>query len=457
MPKATTNRQDDTGATKRSTVGVFALCWVAIIFDGYDLIVYGTVIPSLLAEPSWNLSPAEAGRIASWTLVGMLVGALTVGSITDIVGRRRIMIACIVFFSVMMGLCALATGPEMLAILRFLAGLGLGGVVPTASALTMEYARAERRHLTYALMFSGYPIGGVLAAALALEVIPNAGWQTMFAFGVAPLFLVVPLCLRFLPESPAFLMARGRHEEAETLIAAYGLEDPSELAGSEHEDHGLSAVRLLFARYYLTATLLFWGASFMGLLLIYGLYTWLPQIMREAGYDLGSALSFLLALNLGAVVGTAAAAWVADRRGLKLVTVATFLAATLSVGALAFEPSSAQIYGLLAVAGVGTIGTQILVNSYVGSYYPARARATALGWSLGVGRLGAIVGPTLGGYLLESDLGIDVNFWVYSAVGLVGAVLISFVPRRTDEAGLGAPGSSPAHPLGETLPSPLGQ
>lgn len=432
-------------AQKRSTVGVFALCWAAIIFDGYDLIVYGTVIPSLLEEPGWNLSTSEAGRIGSWTLVGMLIGALTVGSLTDILGRRRIMIACIVFFSVMMGLCALATGPDMLAILRFLAGLGLGGVVPTASALTMEYARAERRHLTYALMFSGYPIGGVIASALALEVIPAAGWEPMFAIGVAPLLLVVPICLRFLPESPAFLISRGRHEEAETLIAAYGLERPSEQPGAEPEPSGLSAVRSLFAPHNMTATLLFWGASFMGLLLIYGLNTWLPQIMREAGYDLGSALSFLLALNLGAVVGTAAAAWVADRRGLKLVTVGAFLAAMVSVGALAFEPSNTQIYALLAVAGVGTIGSQILVNAYVGSHYPARARATALGWSLGVGRLGAIVGPTLGGYLLESNLGVDVNFWVFATAGLLGAILISLVPRqRGSTLAIDVPAPEPA-------------
>jgi len=414
---------------KRSTAVVVALCWVAIIFDGYDLIVYGTVIPSLLEEPSWNLSAAEAGRIGSWALVGMLIGALVVGSITDIVGRRRIMIACIVLFSTMMGLCALATGPTMFGALRFVAGLGLGGVIPTASALTIEYARRERRHLTYALMFSGYPIGGVIAAALALEVIPSAGWRTMFAFGIAPIFIVVPLCWRYLPESPAYLLARGRREEAEALFDTYGLDRPEEVDGSQPAP-GMAAVRSLLSPPNLVATLLFWGASFLGLLLIYGLNTWLPQIMREAGYDLGSALSFLLALNLGAVAGTAVAAWIADRRGLKPVSVVAFLAATVTIGALAFQPSLPAIYALLAVAGVGTIGTQILVNAYVGSYYPAGMRATALGWSLGIGRLGAIVGPTLGGYLLDSELGVDVNFWVFAAAGLLGAVLMALIPAK---------------------------
>ena len=200
--------------------------------------------------------------------------------------------------------------------------------------------------------------------------------------------------------------------------------------GGSQPAPGLAAVRSLLSPPNLVATLLFWGASFLGLLLIYGLNTWLPQIMREAGYDLGSALSFLLALNLGAVAGTAVAAWIADRRGLKPVSVVAFLAATVTIGALAFEPSLPAIYALLAVAGVGTIGTQILVNAYVGSYYPAGMRATALGWSLGIGRLGAIVGPTLGGYLLDSELGVDVNFWVFAAAGLLGAVLMALIPAK---------------------------
>ena len=415
---------------KRSTTAVIALCWVAIVFDGYDLIVYGTVIPSLLEEPSWDLSPAAAGRIGSWALVGMFIGALVVGSITDIVGRRRIMIACIVLFSTMMGLCALATSPTMFGALRFVAGLGLGGVIPTASALTIEYARRDRRHLTYALMFSGYPIGGVIAAALALEVIPSAGWRTMFTIGIVPIFVVVPLCWRYLPESPAYLRARGRTAEADALIDTYGLDRADDEVDGSQPAPGMAAVRALITPPTLAATLLFWGASFLGLLLIYGLNTWLPQIMREAGYDLGSALSFLLALNLGAVVGTAAAAWIADRRGLKPVSVVAFLAAAVTTGALAFQPSLPAIYSLLAVAGVGTIGTQILVNAYVGSYYPAAMRATALGWSLGVGRLGAIVGPTLGGYLLDSELGVDVNFWVFAAAGLLGAVLMALIPAK---------------------------
>jgi MFS transporter, AAHS family, benzoate transport protein len=234
---------------------------------------------------------------------------------------------------------------------------------------------------------------------------------------------VLPLAIAFLPESAGYLLAKGRRAEAEALAARYGITVEEPPAAER------SGPRALFTPSYRTATLLFGAASFCGLLLVYGLNTWLPQIMRQAGYPLGSALQFLLVLNLGAIVGAVGASALADRFGPKPVTVAAFLAATGCLLLLSLRLDTAVLLLAVAVAGLGSVGTQILVNGYVAVHYPAVVRATALGWALGVGRAGAIVGPLFGGWVLASGLGFEWNFYGFAVPALAGALLIALVPR----------------------------
>lgn len=422
----------------RSGLTVVALCFLTIVFDGYDLIVYGSVVPSLLAEPGWNLGPAGAGAIGSYALAGMLVGALASGALTDAVGRRRIMLGGITAFSILMVACAFAPNPATLGVLRFLAGLGLGGVIPSAIALTIEYAPRQRRQLYNALMFVGYSVGGVLAAVLALLLVADHGWRPMFAIGGAPLLIVLPLAWRFLPESVGYLITKGRDDEAAVLADRYGV-DLDALRTERAAAQGSTGPRTLFRSGTRAATLLFGAASFCGLLLVYGLNTWLPQIMREAGYPLGSALAFLLVLNLGAIVGGIAASALADRFGSKPVTVAAFVLATLCLLVLSQRVGTGLLFVAVAVAGLGSVGTQILVNGYVAVHYPTAIRATALGWALGVGRAGAIIGPLFGGWVLASGIGFEWNFYGFAVPALLGALFIGLVPRRRDDTA-----SSPA-------------
>jgi AAHS family benzoate transporter-like MFS transporter len=421
---------DRTAPPRRSPLFVVLICFVAIVFDGYDLVVYGATIPPILAYQEWAVTPEQAGAIGSYALMGMLIGTLTVGAITDILGRRKIMLFSITWFSVAMGLSALSTSPEMLGVLRFVAGLGLGGVVPTAIALTVEYSPKQRRQLNNALMYSGYFVGGLLTALAGLLLLPHVDFRVMYAIGALPLVLVLPVAWRYLPESVAFLVARGRHDEASSLAGQYGLAiaDIVPSAAPEREAvNRLAGVRTLFRRTYLLATLLFAAASFCGLLLVYGLNTWLPNIMRTAGFALSSSLLFVLALNIGGIVGTIAASRLADRVGIKPVAAAAFGTATLSILLLSVNFPLALLILCVAVAGFGT-GAQILVNGYVAVHYPASSRATALGWSLGIGRIGAILGPILGGLIAGSALGYQWNFYLFAAFALLGALLIAAVP-----------------------------
>jgi AAHS family benzoate transporter-like MFS transporter len=418
-----------------SSLVVLAICWAAVVFDGYDVVVYGAVLSSLLAYEPWGLTSSQAGIIGSAALVGILFGSLLVGTVTDIFGRRKTMLFCISWFSIAMGLCAGAPSPELFGLFRFLAGLGLGGVLPTAIALTVEYAPTHRRNLYNALMFSGFVTGGLLSALLAIPLIPAFGWRVMFWIGVLPLVLIVPLAYKFLPESISFLLANDRREEAEELARRFDV--PAEVATDPEQDasevstrrNRLGALATLFSKKYVVATLLFWGATFMGLLLIYGVSIWLPDIMLRAGYALGSSIAFLLVLDIGGIAGVLVTSMLADRLGSKRVIVPSFLLGAVTIFLLSFQLPSLVLYALVAVAGVGVHGTQILINGYVATYYPAASRATALGWSLGIGRLGAILGPILGGLLAGSQLGLEWNFYVFAAVPLLGMLLISAVPR----------------------------
>lgn len=424
--------QPTQGVARSSRFIAVALCCATIIVDGYDLIVYGTVVPTLVSgEAEWTLSAAQAGRIGSYALIGMLIGALVIGTVTDLVGRRRIMLACIAWFSTAMLLAAVAPTPEMFGLARFVAGIGLGGVVPTAIALTIEYAHPRHRSTTNAVMFCGYSIGGIVAALAAIWVIPDLGWRAMFVIGAVLGLVLLPLAWKLLPESASYLLAHGREEEARTLAARYdlALEAPTESreAGKVGGLHGLTQ---LFAPRYVVGTVLFWLGTGMGLLLVYGLNTWLAQIMRTAGYELGSALAFLLVLNAGAIVGTPLLGVVADRVGSKQTTTSMFLVAGLCIYLLSYDLPSAALYALVAVAGACTIGTTILVNAYTANFYPAHMRATGLGWALGIGRIGAIIGPIYGAYILESGWGLDANFYAFAVPALVGALTMVLIPQR---------------------------
>jgi benzoate transport len=405
------------------------LCWAAVALEGFDLVVLGSVTPALLDYQPWHLTPGRVGVIASYALVGMMIGALAIGTVTDLVGRRATVLLSVVWFSVFTALCALAPSPGVFGALRFAAGLGLGGVLPTAMALSSEYAEKRRGSSAVTFMMTGYHVGGVLTALLAVIVLSSLGWRPMFVIGALPALVLVPLMLRRLPESPSFLAARGRRDEAEALATEYGirLEERPAAAPSSHSK--LRNLRTLFTRGYAPATMAFALASFMGLVLVYGLNQWLPVIMRDAGYELGAALTFLLVLNLGAVLGLVFAGRIADRFGSKRVNVLWFAFAVVFLLALSVKLPLALSYVVVLIAGVFVFSAQVLVYAYVTRYYPADARATAIGWASGIGRLGAICGPLVGGFLVGAGAAVPWGFYAFAAAGLVALLAVLMVPK----------------------------
>ena len=407
-----------------SDSAVVLLCFLTITFDGYDLVVYGTTVPSILRYEAWDISPGWVGAIGSLTSLGMLVGALASGALTARYGARAVMAGAIIGFSSMMGLAAIAPAPEAFALCRLLSGLGLGAVMPTAISLTIEYSRRERRQLNNALMFSGYPIGAILASSTAILVLPHIGFRWMYAFGLLPL-LLVPIMWRILPESRAYLVRTGRDAEAAQLSDAYGLEPFAPVDPSTTN----SGARALLTRRFAVPLALFTTATFCGLLVIYGVNTWLPSIMNEAGYSIGMSLSFLAVLNVGAIVGGVTGSAIADRVGSKPVAISAFLIATTSTVLLSTGLPTWGLYIVVALLGVGTTGTQIIVAGWAAAFFPETHRTAAVGFVLGVGRLGAIVGPAVGGWITASALGYEWNYYAFATIALAGAATMVLMPR----------------------------
>lgn len=429
-----------TAARERRTVAwVVALCTLALVFDGYDLVVYGTIVPVLLNDPSQlgAVTASEAGRLGSYALVGVLVGALAAGAIGDRVGRRKVLLVNMVWFSVGMAATAFTHSVATFGFFRFLTGIGVGALVATVGAMVAEFAPAGQRNRYNALVYSGVPAGGVLAALVALVLDDVTGWRGLFLIGALPLVVLVPLALVKLPESPKWLVSRGRREDARRVCERFGLPMPAEsplLAGevTAVERVGFAA---LASRRFGPATLLLGSMSFAGLLLTYGLNTWLPEIMGQNGYGKSWGLAFLLILNGGAIVGGLLASSAADRIGARSVVSVTFLMATVALLLLPLGLPTALLLVAVAVAGIGTIGTQVLIYGLVANYYPTSARAAGVAWCAGFGRLGGILGPVIGGLLVGSGVGGGTAFRIFAAVAVIGAVVTLLVPRsRTEEA-----------------------
>ncbi|MCU1604441.1 MAG: major facilitator superfamily 1 [Modestobacter sp.] len=413
---------------------VAALCWTAVLLDGFDLVVVGTVVPTLRTPGEWALSEGGATFVVTIGLVGMTIGALIIGALTDVLGRRAALIAAVTSFSVFTLLCALAPNPGVFGLLRFLAGIGLGGCLPTAIALVNEFSRRAAGRATTTMM-TGYHVGAVITSALAIVVVEHTSWRWMFVIGGLPAVVLVPLMLRKLPESPAFLLAHGRRAEAEEIAGRYGLEleaAPALPTGAK------ASIGTLFTGGRLRTTLALGVTSFMGLLLVYGLNSWLPTIMREADYDLGASLAFLLVLNLGAIAGLLLAGRVAQRTGSRSAGIAWFAAGAVFLALLSVKLPIAGIYLMVFLTGCFVFSAQVLVYAFTSANHPAQIRATALGWAAGVGRVGAIAGPLIGGALLSAGIAFPWGFYVFAVVGALGALALAFTRvwrERTVDSG----------------------
>ena len=412
--------------------GVLFWCLMIIIFDGYDLVIYGVALPLLMQE--WALSAVQAGLLASTALFGMMFGAMTFGTLSDKLGRKKTIMICVAIFSGFTFLGAFASNPVEFGILRFLAGLGIGGVMPNVVALMTEYAPKRIRSTLVALMFSGYAIGGMTSALLGAWLVPEFGWKIMFYIAIIPL-VALPLIWKFLPESLMYLTNKKEIEQTRSIVQKISpsqqLNGDTEFVLNEVTKGDEAPVKALFQQGRMFSTFMFWIAFFMCLLMVYALGSWLPKLMIQAGYSLGASMIFLFALNIGGMIGAIGGGALADRFHIKKVLTIMFICGAAALILLGFNSPQIVLYTLIAVAGAATIGSQILLYTFVAQYYPSTVRSTGMGWASGIGRIGAIVGPVLTGALLTMNLPHQMNFFAIAIPGVIAALAIFMVNLKT--------------------------
>ncbi|PWU61653.1 MFS transporter [Micromonospora globispora] len=407
-------------STRRRSL-VLVLGFLLFLIDGYDLFVLGTVGPSLLAYQPWGATPATLGLLGSVTALGMPFGAIAAGWASDVWGRRLPLTVCLSWVSLFMLLSAFAPSLGMFVATRAATGIGLGALVPVGVALVADAAPPRRHSLFVGVALTGIAVGGFVTALVGRALLPHMHFQRLFLVGALAL-LLIPLVRalvgRELPQADRQAAAAplaGRNKAAQLFQSGFG-----------------------------PASMLFWVATFIALLLSYGAGTWLPTLMVKAGYDLSSALSFSMTFTLGAIVGTVVVTLIADRGFLKATTLGCFLLAAVAMLVLSTPQPRWLLLAMSALAGVGTLGTQNLINAYVAQFYPARLRSTALGFSLGVGRIGAIAGPS---YIAAITILITVpkaGFYAFIVPAVIGALVIAVVPARSRSSATTRPVEVPA-------------
>jgi AAHS family benzoate transporter-like MFS transporter len=418
----------DNARFNRFHASVLAWCSIIIICDGYDLAVAGIALPSIMK--TMGVTAQNAGFMVSSALFGMMFGAIFLGTIADRIGRPRAIAICLAFFSVFTAAAGLTTDPYLFSAMRFLAGLGIGGVMPNVVAQMTEYSPRKIRSTMVTLMFSGYAVGGMLAALLGKGMIESYGWSSVFLAAGVPVVLI-PFILKSLPESMPFLIRQNRTAELKAILhrmePAYLPQADHRFALPVHDRTEGAPIGKLFQDGRGFSTAMFWVAFFMCLFMVYALSSWLAKLMAGAGYSLGSALTFVLVLNFGAVIGAVGGGWLADRFHIKYVLVGMYALAAVSITLLGYKVSTEVLYLLVGLAGASTIGTQIVTYAYAGQFYPAAIRSTGIGWASGVGRSGAILAPIVIGTLVGMALPLEQNFVAIAIPAVIATLAVSLI------------------------------
>lgn len=421
------------------------------LFDAMDVLLVGSIVAAI--GVSWNLTSGQVGEIISANLLGLFFGALLAGPLSDKLGRRGVYQITLLVYSVFTGLSALAFNPLSLMIVRFLAGLGLGGELPVASTLVSEFAPARKRGLILVLLESFWGYGAVLAALIGYLVIPRFGWQAAFLIGMLPALYIFVL-RRALPESPRFLLSQGREAEAVAIIDRVVAESGGEPAPAGNTSPKSTApdrtaapdqperkfvLKDLFGAAYRRRTVMLWLLWFAMVFSYYGIFTWLPSLLRVKGFSLEEAFLLNLLISLAQIPGYFTAAFLVERWGRKptlLVFLVCCAVTAFFFGSTALGSGGPVTVGPVLLWGGLTaffnLGAWGIVYTYTPEQYPTAARGTGSGFATAFGRFGGVLAPLVVGSLLDiTGQSTLVVFVIFAILLLVGAISVFILGEET--------------------------
>lgn len=358
---------------------------------------------------------------------------------------------CVALFSVFTAAAGFTDSPLTFSIMRFIAGLGIGGVLPICTAQMGEFSPLKVRTRLVTIVFAGYSVGGILVALTGKQLIESYGWQYVFYVAVLPVVLI-PFILKSMPDSIGFMLKQGRQDElkviARRLRPDLVIKDDTQFVGNPQIISAQDKpVRSLFLEGRGYSTVMIWMAFMTGLFMVYALNSWLTKLMAMAGFSLGSALNFVIVFNLGSIFGAILGGWLSDKFSIKHVLVVFYVVGAVALTLLGYTRSTELLFVVVFIVGASTLGTQLLAYAYVYDFYPSTIRSTGVGFASGVGRVGAIVAPVLIGALVSMALPLEQNFMAIALAGLVGAVAVTMINQSRSDSAVVRKKATVAHEL----------
>nr|WP_295774412.1 MFS transporter [Rhodoferax sp.] len=423
----------DGGPFNALSLRVAVICFLAIVFDGLDVSLFGTLLPAIMKD--MNMGPAEAGILASVGHIGAVAGAIIFGVAADSIGRKRMMLIGMTVFILFTAACGMAKGFVDFAIYRFIAGFGLAGIVPIAVALVYEYTPGTRKAMVSSVSYMGIAVGVLLSAALAIAFLSTFGWRAILIGSVACIAFV-PVVLLWLPESMYILVKKGDKSRIRTILKKV---DPTFASRANDEyvltEQPASKVPLmrLFQGGYARNTV-FLGAALLCLMMIaVTLTTWISQLMVQRGFSLATGITFILVFSISNFISTPLAGWMSDRMGFKKVFALYMPVLFISISLIGIAQNQIAALVCMFFAGFTAMGATCLLLPYAGSLYPMSFRSTAMGVIYAIGRVGPIIGPAIAGMMLAAGMGVPlilVSIAVPSMVALGAILLTKKIPSQ---------------------------
>ncbi len=384
------------GQPSRAKIALL-LCFAIAIFEGFDLQSMGVAAPRMRAE--FMLDNAQMAWAFSAAILGTLPGAILGGRFADIVGRKKILIFSILLFGIMSLLTAYAANFSLLLLIRFCTGLGMGGALPMMITLASEAVPDQHKGTAVSVMYSGIPFGGLLTSVVAMSLAGDAEWRHIFYIGgIAPI-LLIPLIMRFLPESNDYLQRKVQAQQTTPFF------------------------EVLFAKERRMSTIQLWISFFCTLVVLYFLLNWLPLLMGAQGLSKLQANYVQMGYNVGGILGSVLMGVLLDKLRMSFVIKLIYLGILFSLCCLAISPTVA----LLALSAVGCglfiVGGQSALYGLAAMYYPTEMRGTGVGAAVAIGRIGSFAGPLMAGFLLS--LGQSSTIVIGSSIPVILIAAIS--------------------------------
>ena len=425
-PKALIDKNPMTGL-QYSTIFI---CFLMNMLDGMDVLVISYTAPAI--AKAWDVSPQALGTVFSAGLFGMTIGTLFLAPFADKIGRKAIILISGIIMGVCIYLTSYATSITELLIYRFVSGLGIGSMLASTASLASEYTPNKTRDFWVSFVISGYPIGAVIAGLVAAKVIPTDGWQQMFRIaGIASMFSV-PLILFFLSESIDFYLRTQPQNALEKLNknpTKNNIQPLESLPIIEKIKSKLPVDQLLKTDFK-KPTLQLWAALFMAFAALYFLTSWIPKLAKDAGLSMELAIYAGTVFNIGAFFGIITQGYFSSKYGLKKTLGIILVLTGVLMASFGLFIGSDVILLILALLGFGIQGGFVGLYALSARLYPTEFRTTGVGWAMGAGRLGGIVGPMIGGLLIGAGLGIATNFLIFAIPAALSGIITSRIDSK---------------------------